>query len=244
MSLRGLSSTWDKFGQQDPLWAILSHDDKRGNRWDLEEFLQTGRDEIEETLTYVAGLRPNAPRQRALDFGCGVGRLSQALAEHFETTDGVDIAASMIDKAREINRHGTNCRYHHNTEPDLQLFPDQSFDLVYSNLTLQHMTPALAHGYILELCRVLREGGALVFQIPVRPKRSRSRLGAQLSRVIRTVQLAWLRQVRRRPVMDMYGTPPERVAELVEQSSCQMVDASESGSAGPDWICRRYCVVR
>lgn len=244
MNLRQLSRTWDDFGRRDPLWAILSHDDKRGNRWDLQEFLQTGRKEIEEALAYVTKIQPGLPRQRALDFGCGVGRLSQALAEHFEKVDGIDIAESMICQAREINSHGAACRYHHSTAPDLGMFPAQSFDFLYSNLTLQHLPPTLAHSYIRELCRLLRTGGALVFEIPVRPKRSRSRVGVLLSSAIRSAQLLWLRHVRGHPVMDMFGTPAERVGELVAESDCRVVDTSPSGSAGPDWLCRRYCVVR
>lgn len=244
MSLRQLSKTWDDFGRQDPLWAILSHDDKRGNRWDLGEFMDTGRIEIEATLKYVTKLQPELPRQRALDFGCGVGRLSQALAEHFEQVDGVDIAASMIEQARTINQHGSNCRYHHNTSSNLATFADRSFDLIYSNLTLQHMHPALAHGYIRELCRVLRPGGALVFDLPVRPKRDRSSLGILLSRMLRPLQLFWLRKIRQRPVMDMFGSPLQQVEHLVTGSGCQLTDTIKSDSAGPDWLTHRYYVTR
>jgi len=244
MNLRRLSRTWDDFGQQDPLWAILSHEDKRGNRWDLEEFLQTGRDEIGEAMAYVSESQPDLPRRNALDFECGVGRLSHALAAYFETVDGIDISGSMIQQARTINQRGAACRYHHNTAPDLGIFSDQEFDFLYSNLTLQHMPPTLAHGYIRDFCRLLRPGGALVFDIPVRPVRSRSQLGVALSHVYRAARVTWLRQIRRQPVMDMYGTPAKRAQRLVEDSGCRLVDTQESGSAGPDWLCLRYCVVR
>ncbi len=244
MSLRQLSRTWNAFGRQDPLWAILSHRDKRGNRWDLAEFLQTGREEIDDALAYARQHQPELQLQSALDFGCGVGRLTQALAEHFETVDGVDIAVSMLERAEAINTHGDRCRYHLNAGRDLQRFRDQQFDFVYSNLTLQHMPQSLAHGYILELCRVLRPGGALVFQLPVQPKRSRSRLGALLSWGLRGCQLAWLRHLRRQPVMDMFGTAPEQIEALVGAAGCVLADSSESAAAGPDWWCRRYCAIR
>ena len=35
-------------------------------------------------------------RSRSLDFGCGIGRLTQAMAEFFEVCDGVDISPTMI----------------------------------------------------------------------------------------------------------------------------------------------------
>ena len=48
----------------------------------------------------------------------------------------------------------------------------------------------------------------------------------------------------RQPVMDMYGTPAKRAQRLVEDTGCRLVDTQESGSAWPDWLCLRYCVVR
>ena len=46
MRLSGLRRHWNEFGRSDPLWAILTAPDKKGNRWSVDEFLQTGRDEI------------------------------------------------------------------------------------------------------------------------------------------------------------------------------------------------------
>ena len=42
-------------------------------------------------------------RDRALDFGCGVGRLTRALGTRFESALGVDISAGMIEQARRLN---------------------------------------------------------------------------------------------------------------------------------------------
>jgi ubiquinone/menaquinone biosynthesis C-methylase UbiE len=51
---------------------------------------------------------------------------------------GVDIAPSMIELAEEMNRHGGRCRYVLNGEDNLRVFPESFFDLIYSNITLQH----------------------------------------------------------------------------------------------------------
>jgi 2-polyprenyl-3-methyl-5-hydroxy-6-metoxy-1,4-benzoquinol methylase len=241
MSFKRLQRTWDALGRQDPLWAVLSHKDKRGNRWEVDAFMATGRDEIREVLTYARALRPELPMKKALDFGCGVGRLSQALAEHFEEVCGVDVAPSMLDRARELNHHGARCSYHLNEAQDLSLFGDGEFDFVYSNITLQHMQPALAAGYIGELCRVLSPGGVLIFQLPggLTP----GRFGLSVVRLRRAASLV-LRRLRRKPVMDMYGTPPQRVRELVTAAGARVLDTQENQHAGPGWTSYRYCVVR
>ncbi len=169
MQLRELRKHWHEFGNTDPLWAILSDESKHGGKWDREDFFRSGEREIEKVARLVEWLGVIPPRRRALDFGCGVGRLTQALCRYFDECCGVDIAPSMIRLARRYNRHGRRCRYVMNESDDLRAFEDGSFDFVYSFLVLQHMRPDFAKRYIREFLRVLAPRGMLVFQIPSEP---------------------------------------------------------------------------
>lgn len=168
MNFTRLRHNWDALGKADPLWAILSVPEKRGNRWDLDEFLSTGREEIDNVTADLLSLDLEPKLGRALDFGCGVGRLTQALADRFEDAWGVDIAPSMIELADRYNRHPETCHYVLNDHPDLRVFDDEMFDFIYSNITLQHMEPQYQGLYLAELVRVLAPGGLLVFQLPSR----------------------------------------------------------------------------
>ncbi|TMB93176.1 MAG: class I SAM-dependent methyltransferase [Chloroflexi bacterium] len=161
-----LQRAWDVAGKDDPFWSVLSVPEKQKNRWDVQEFLQTGVDEINGVMSHLHLLGISASRQRALDFGCGPGRLTQALASHFEQVDGVDISPSMIALAERLNQRPDRCHYHLNDRDDLRHFEDQTFDLVYSSITLQHVGPANARSYLKEFIRVLVPGGVLVFQLP------------------------------------------------------------------------------
>src|SRR5688500_10455568 len=114
--LEPLRALWDQLGREDPLWAVLTRPDRRGRTWDEDEFFATGRREIAEVLGRLPELPGESPR-RALDFGCGVGRLTQALAERFDAVVGVDVAASMIEEARARNRVGPRCTYLLNERP-------------------------------------------------------------------------------------------------------------------------------
>ena len=80
IDLKELQKNWDTFGKIDPLWAIITWPDKKGNRWDLEEFFSLGREEIAMIMTHIASLGLSLQHRKALDFGCGVGRVTQALA--------------------------------------------------------------------------------------------------------------------------------------------------------------------
>jgi SAM-dependent methyltransferase len=166
MDLRDLQANWDTFGRVDPMWAILTDTSKRGRRWDRAEFFETGRDEIQGLMDYVSAFQIPRERNTALDFGCGIGRLTQNLCEYFERVVGVDIAPSMIAEAHECNRHGDRCAYLVNGRDDLSVLPGGAFDLVYCNIVLQHMRPEYSRRYIREFVRLLTPGGVAVFQIP------------------------------------------------------------------------------
>jgi 2-polyprenyl-3-methyl-5-hydroxy-6-metoxy-1,4-benzoquinol methylase len=162
--LERIRRNWEAFGRTDPLWAILN--DRDEGDWNAQEFFATGRVDVAWLLDEAAAAGAPMPRGRCLDFGCGVGRLTQALADHFESCDGVDIAQPMIEAARRHNQHGERCRYHVNVAGDLSLFEDGSFDGVVSIIVLQHIPAPFNRRYIAEFIRVLRPGGVAVFQVP------------------------------------------------------------------------------
>lgn len=166
MNLKELKKNWDEFGKQDPLWAILTDPTKKNNNWNPDEFFKTGDEEITSVLKSVESLEFPKSRKRALDFGCGVGRLTQALCPYFDECYGVDIAPSMIESARKYNRYGDRCKYYVNDSADLSLFEDNHFDFIYSKIVLQHIKPEYSKNYIKEFVRVLSPGGLLLFQVP------------------------------------------------------------------------------
>lgn len=243
MKLKDVQENWNKFGENDPLWGILAWPGKEDGGWDLESFFATGEREIAEVLAYMEGLGVALRRGVALDFGCGVGRLSQALAAHFEQVHGVDISPAMIAKAQEINRFGGRCQYHLNDQDDLHLFADNNFDTIYSNITLQHMPPRFAAAYIREFLRVLKPGGILLFQIPSHPRQWWRRILQPLKPTA-----LWQHYQRLRygeaPVMAMYGIPKSRVLRLLAQQHARILDVAADESADVHWSSFRYCVTK
>jgi SAM-dependent methyltransferase len=163
--LERLRSTWRVLGEEDPLWAILSRPDKRGNRWNIDEFFKSGEVEIAGIENYCASLNRPERRDVALDFGCGVGRLTRALSTRSANVIGVDISSSMIGRAKELHADLSNVRFVENVQPDLRFVDDASVDFVYSVITLHHMPAALQRNYIAEFMRILSPRGVAVFQI-------------------------------------------------------------------------------
>jgi SAM-dependent methyltransferase len=185
MNLTGVQQAWNDLAARDAMWAVLTGPHGTARTWDSETFFRTGVAEIESVLDRVrrAGVVPRF--HRALDFGCGVGRLTQALGQHFERVDGVDISTAMIARARALNQLGDRCHYHQNESERLTGFADDAFDFVYSMITLQHLEPRYSLGYVREFFRVAKPGGVVVFQLPgekVTVVRRRTRSSERLPR--------------------------------------------------------------
>ena len=157
---------WDRFAEYDPLWAILSDPSKAGRRWDLQSFIETGRREVSLLMYQLRALGLDGRRDTALDFGCGVGRLTQPLAEYFDRVVGIDVSPNMVHLANVLNRHPDRVEYICNTSETLHVLRDRQFGLAYSNVVLQHIEPPKALRCLSELLRVVAPGGVLVFQVP------------------------------------------------------------------------------
>ena len=168
MDLGELQRHWHAFGEQDPLWAILTDPARKGGRWTPEEFFATGVAEIDALMQEAQAFGLPRQRRRALDFGCGVGRLTQALALHVDTAIGLDVAPSMVERARAFNRHGDRVRYEVQAAPPLDALPSRTFDVVYTGRVLQHIAPEYSRQYIAELARLVAPGGFLSFDVPGR----------------------------------------------------------------------------
>ncbi len=165
---RAQAKTWEVIGRRDPLFGVLSDATKQHGGWQENEFFESGRAHVAKLFRILAEHGAAHPTGTALDFGCGVGRLTQPIAERFSQTTGVDIATSMISIAQRHNQHGAKCAYAVNPHPDLRQFGSGTMDFVHSCLVLQHIPSDVSPRYVAEFLRVAKPGGLVVFQVPAR----------------------------------------------------------------------------
>lgn len=186
-----LGREWDTLADLDPLWAILSHPDKKYGGWRLEEFFDAGTRQVDRLLTEARRLGHPRRWNRVLDVGCGVGRLAPGLLRHFDSYWGLDISPAMVAKARSLHDSRDGCRFVASSDPSLGPVADASVDLLVSVCVLQHLPhrPTIC-AYLASFCRVLRPGGLVVVQLPAhipRPEKlihdTRRTLYARLGRL-------------------------------------------------------------
>lgn len=243
MNLDDLRRNWDGLGRVDPLWAILAYPERHRGGWEGHEddFFATGRQAVDEVLTMLSrvGATPPAMR-RAMDFGCGAGRLTQGLAGHFDRADGVDIASSMVDLARRHNRLGARVAYHLNAAPDLALFDDDTFDFLLSIIVLQHIPNELKRGYLSEFVRVLKPGGIAAFTVP-------SHGDWSVEGLVRRFPNSWQNVYRRRrygydEVMEFHPLRRRRVEAALRAAGAEIVHVEREYMAGPRYTSFMYVV--
>lgn len=228
MSVERQQRDWEDLARLDPRWAIVAGDEHRFGRWDTEAFLETGRVEADKAMRRAERLGRPVHHRRALEFGCGTGRVTRALAAHFPECVGVDISPRMVEEARSANSDVPGLSFEVNAEESLAAFPSGGFDLVYSRLVLQHVPGRRAIlGYVRELARLLAPGGLLLFQLPSHiPWRHRVQPQRRLYAALRRIGVpsgALYRRLRLQPIR-MSAVPVAEVRHALEQSGARVLE--------------------
>ncbi len=254
-ALKHLSQTWDAFGEVDAMWAISSLPDKLGGKWDPEEFFATGRAEIDALMAQLHALGAPERFSRCLDFGCGIGRLSRALAHYCDRVVGVDIAPSMIERAKRLNPDANVYDWRLNQRPNLELLESESFDFIYTNLVLQHMRPRIARSYVAEFFRIARRNAWIVFSLPDSETQTFKRRMENALRnwVAPALPRPMVMAARRKfypnapdevladlPFMQMFGIGRREVTALVGRLGGRVEHVDVGEDHGEGWVSARY----
>lgn len=142
---RDTDQDWKKIAQDNPYWGVISADIFRGQELGdgvQAEFFASGQRLIDNIFAFVhqhygVAFRPT----RALDFGCGVGRLLAPLARLSAAAVGVDVAPKMLELcAANLQRMGiTNATLVQGDDRLSGLAGE--FDFINSYIVLQHIPP-------------------------------------------------------------------------------------------------------
>lgn len=168
--LARVRSVWQALGETRPHWSVATVDEFRpeniGNS--MEAFFASGEANAATLLRTLErnGIEPGRLRS-CMDFGCGVGRVTLALAARFAEVLGVDVSESHLALAREeaSRRAAGNVSFARiEAVEDVGRLP--SCDLVLSLIVLQHNPPPVMRALFAALLGRVSPGGAAVIQVP------------------------------------------------------------------------------
>jgi len=219
---------WERFAKTDPYFAVLTAPEFHGalSGEARVKFFSSGEEHIDSMFSIVRDrLDPSFAPDRALDFGCGVGRLLIPLAARCREVTGVDISPSMLAEARR------NCDTAGVAQVKLVQGDDElsrvnaAFDFVHSYIVLQHIPVERGERIIRKLASMLAPGGVAMLQVPYSSGR-----GSLSSRLIYWARLnipgakaalnLALGRATSAPVMQMNPYSITRVVDILRDEGC------------------------
>jgi SAM-dependent methyltransferase len=153
-----MRADWNERAREDAHYYVAFG----GRDQDEAGFLATAFDVVPYIEAQLKRLPAQANRRawRALEIGCGPGRLIKPLSRHFGEIHGVDVSDEMIRLARERLRDIPHAHFHATNGASLGQFADESFEFVYSYAVFQHIPSRdVVLEYMREIRRVLKPGG-------------------------------------------------------------------------------------
>lgn len=220
-----VARSWTRFGNSEPYWSVLSEPqylmDRIGET--REAFLESGRENMERLF---ATLRRNGiaidPDWEVLELGCGLGRTTRWLTEHFRRIFAVDVSSSHLQLAQQLNADAPHAERivwtKLSSRDDVAALP--AFDLFFSMIVLQHNPPPVIGMLLDTVAEKLRPGGFAFFQVPTYQRGysfdvdSYLALGAD------------------EPDIEMHAFPQGEVFRIFREHGCIPLEVFEDGLSG------------
>jgi len=208
---------WEELARRDPYFAILTDDRFHADKLDdaaMHDFFASGERDVDALLRHTT-----APPASALDFGCGAGRLTLALAKRVAQVVGVDVSPTMRELAERhrIVAGITNARF-------VDAIPDERFDFICSLIVFQHIPVERGEALFRELLARLSDGGVATIELAF------SRPGGPIKKLARRLRAAspLVHRIAQRlsgdrsglPYMQMNVYDLERIRAIVREAGC------------------------
>jgi ubiquinone/menaquinone biosynthesis C-methylase UbiE len=160
-----MEQDWNARAREAPEYYIAT-----GRRqWPADEFFQSGKINVENEILADADIicrGKKLSQVRAIEIGCGAGRMTRAMAAVFGEIHAVDISAEMVALAKQNLSDLQNVFLYKNNGMDLSDLPDHSYDFAFSFIVFQHIPDLrVIESYLHEVHRCLISGAVFKFQV-------------------------------------------------------------------------------
>jgi SAM-dependent methyltransferase len=162
--MRDTDADWAAIANTQPFFGVIAAERFLTDNLtpsSVDEFYESGRADVEEAVaSYRRMTGSDFTPKRALDFGCGVGRMTLSMRRHAREVVGVDVAPRMLEIGREqaAARKVTNVEFR-------STLPTERVDWVISLIVLQHIPPVRGHAILEQLVDLLNPGGWFSVQL-------------------------------------------------------------------------------
>jgi SAM-dependent methyltransferase len=230
---RNTDADWDYYGNVDPYFGVLTNERFTRDNFDdaaRQMFFDSGRRHVDAVIADIRGhLDPSYTPRRAVDFGCGTGRLTLPLARMCDSVVGVDVSPAMLEETTR-NAKGAGLNNIEVVQVDDFLSKPGSFDLVHSFIVFQHIPTVRGEEIVVGLVQSLVEGGVGVLQFtyadsstnpPPLPRRLLTR--AYTMPLVYAGRNMLKKEPIRRPPMQMNRYDINRLLRILQEHDCHQV---------------------
>jgi len=158
---------WEQFGKKDPYYWVTTdskYKDARLSKDVQRDFFDNADKYLESIFKIIKRhLDSTFHPERALDFGCGVGRVTIPLARRCKYVLGLDVAESMIAEARNNKERHLLNNVAFSAQADRLLSGSEPFDFVHSIYVFQHIRTKQGLKIFIQLVDTLKENGIGIF---------------------------------------------------------------------------------
>jgi len=161
--------TWQRWGEQDPYYGVKNElkFTKAELPKHIDEFFAAGEEYVERSLTQARMAFGDFRRNRALDFGCGVGRLLLPFAKRFGTVTGMDISEAMLAEARNNALAASISNIEFVKSDDSLSQAADLYDLVNTYIVLQHIPVRRGMAILERLLELVASGGCAIIHLSI-----------------------------------------------------------------------------
>lgn len=229
-----IGTEWRKLGASEPHWSVVINDDFRQENLaaNIERFYQGGQRAVDTCLDFLHRAGIPTSFRKALDFGCGVGRLTFALAPLADKVVGVDISPAHLRFAAEraAAKDVSNTLFEAIESVD-GLDRYRGFDFVLCLIVLQHNPPPMMAALFAGLLATLAPGGVAVVQMPTFIQ----------GQVFSPADYLASDQ----PQMEMHALAQPVIHRLIDEAGCRLLEVREDGAGGHfPGLSHTFCVQR
>lgn len=168
--LKRVETTWSELGRENAHWSVITDDRFHKDRLEenIDVFFRMGEGDIGRVAAALARVGAAlGDIGTAIDFGCGVGRLSIPLSRQTGHVTGVDISwAHLAEARRNVERLGLGNLDLRQISSVAEIADLPQVDLVLSIIVLQHNPPPVMRAILAALCGRVKPGGYLYLQAP------------------------------------------------------------------------------
>ncbi|MGX7952492.1 class I SAM-dependent methyltransferase [Tsuneonella sp. HG249] len=240
---------WKAFGEENPYFGVLSRPEYSGRTLAeplRDEFFASGDVHVRQLIEVLKNLFGDIAIGNALDFGCGVGRITQAMGREFDSVVGLDIAPGMLAEARRNALANCQENLTYANSLDQNFLQPESYDLVHSYIVLQHIPVACGEPIIEQLIKSVRAGGIGALHMTILPATGRFKSSlrnfVKRNRVLRTFGNLAMGRSWNSLAMEMNHYRVERIIEMLARHGIERfhsIRVDDWGSIGIFFLFRK-----